>query len=153
MLLDPPVVELGPGTVVYRSHRVQDPPRWYGRAMPASGIGLSEDAIHAETLIRDPGRRFNRWTNLRDRAVTQFRALQQLRLARLYGEGLARLGVETQHIVGDNYDICQQLSRAPQLLCCAAPLQPCHYLPSTRARSAPRYGRWPMVLGTTEWAW
>jgi hypothetical protein len=64
-----------------------------------------------ESFIHSTGVRFVELERLRKRGVARLLTLRPLQLVRLYGAGLAKLGVDARIATGD-YAIAQQWSRA-----------------------------------------
>jgi hypothetical protein len=95
------------GTVLHRIHRSALPPLFFGpgagnlptyRFDSLSGafgvlyVGRSLAAAIAETLLRNPARRMVAYRELALRSASEVRPASDLRLVRLYADGLQRVG-------------------------------------------------------------
>ncbi len=115
-----PVDRLGAGTPLFRVHRREHDPVFFG---PGKGVaptyrfdsptgafgvlyaGLSLEAAIAETLLRNPHRRMVGYSDLADRASCVLTCARELRVVRLFGAGLQVVGCDNAISTGP-YDVC-----------------------------------------------
>lgn len=122
-----PLQTITPDTPLWRVHDVRRDPLWFGPAPNARPtgrfdawhgeyrvcyVGLSPEASFAETFLRNPGRRILDRTLLEYRALTVLAPTRSLRVVRLYGPALARLGATAEVTHGPAYDVAGQWSLA-----------------------------------------
>ena len=113
--------------MLWRIHDATRGPVWFGPApgspprsrfdAPAGEFGvcyvaLSPEAAFAETFLRNPGRRMLDSTLLGTRALTSLACDRPLRVARLHGPGLARLGATAEVTHGPAYELARRWSVA-----------------------------------------
>lgn len=121
-----PIVRHAEGETFHRIHNSKRTPLWFGPgpAQKPGGrfdaprrqyrilyAGLSLEAAFAETLLRTPANRILSITDLEARTISSGRFTRPLRLVRLHGAGLKRLGVAADTILGP-YPICRALALA-----------------------------------------
>ncbi|MDB4949962.1 MAG: hypothetical protein JWM27_2611 [Gemmatimonadetes bacterium] len=121
---NPPAVRLRAGSPLWRVHRRDHGPVWFGPdrsqaprgrfAAPAHEFGVCYFAATAqtavlETVIRSADRLVPR-TALEARSASKLSAAADLRLLRLEGPGLPRLRIAAERTHGDDYAECQRLA-------------------------------------------
>lgn len=120
-----PTLMIPPGTPWWRVHSAAHGPVWFGPA-PGSGprnrfdapageyrvcyLGDSPEVAVAETIIRQPHTRLVSRTVLETSIASRFPVSRELKLVRLHGPGLLRLGIGAEVAHGYPYDRCQQLA-------------------------------------------
>jgi hypothetical protein len=121
---EPLIVSVATGTTLHRFYRAQLAPIFFdegrgGRLNSPNGAYLvlytaeTSKGAFAETFLRVPGRTQIGVDQIKERAYAQLHAGGELRLVKLYGNGLARLGAtaEVTH-AGLPYDLPQSWSAA-----------------------------------------
>jgi hypothetical protein len=118
---------LGAGTELWRVHDLQRGAIWFGpgegrppaHRFDAPGgefrvcyVGLSPEASFAETFLRNPGRRLLDVSLLATRSLTSLTVTRRLRVARLHGPEMARLGATAEVAHGSRYDLSRRWSLA-----------------------------------------
>jgi hypothetical protein len=115
------------GTQLWRIHDPRRTDVWFGprpgsaplHRFDAPGgefrvcyLGLTVEASFAETFLRNPGTRLLDRTLLEYRVLTPVTVTGRLRVARLYGPELARLGATAEVCHGPSYDLSRQWALA-----------------------------------------
>lgn len=115
-----PIDEIDAGTTLYRVHRSRLGPVFFGpgpgnppvyRFDSAGGrfgvlyVGLSFAGAFVETLLRNPQRQLVSRNEIEARSMTELTCARPLRLARLHGDGLQRLGTDNAISTGP-YEPC-----------------------------------------------
>jgi hypothetical protein len=121
---EPLIVSVATGTTLHRFYRAQLAPIFFdegrgGRLNSPNGAyrvlytAETSKGAFAETFLRVPGRTQIGVDQIKERAYAQLHAGGELRLVKLYGNGLARLGAtaEVTH-AGLPYDLPQSWSAA-----------------------------------------
>ncbi len=109
-------------TVLYRMHRRGLGPVYFGRSgdyrfdSPDSSYGVlyaaaTPEACFVETLLREPGKDYVAMEELEKREITELMTSTEIRVARLHGPGLKRIGMTAAAVSGD-YAIAQAWSQA-----------------------------------------
>ncbi|HEY3719235.1 MAG TPA: RES family NAD+ phosphorylase [Roseiarcus sp.] len=108
-MADIPIDPLPAGVPVFRVHRLEHDPMFFGpgagvpptyRFDSSSGafgvlyVGLTLAGAVVETLLRNPARRMVDYPDVVARAFSEIRARRILRLARLHGTGLQQIGCD-----------------------------------------------------------
>ena len=120
-----PTIMVRQGTPWWRVHSAAHGPVWFGPA-PGRGprnrfdapnreyrvcyLGDSPEVSIAETIIRQPHTRLVSRTVLEASIASRFPISRELKLVRLHGPGLLRLGIGADVAHGYPYDQCQQLA-------------------------------------------
>jgi len=104
-----PIHPVEAGEVLYRIHRSIHDPIFFGpgegkpptyRFDSARGlfgvlyVGLSLEGAFVETVLRNPQRRIVNWQEIATRSSSQLTASRTLRMAKMFGDGLAKLGTD-----------------------------------------------------------
>jgi hypothetical protein len=126
MLIKPPrLIEIGPEVALYRIHRPHRDALCFGPLLGAPPlfrfddpegkykvcyVGTTIEVAFAETFLREPPVVLVSRAALADRVLTTIQVRRTLRLAMLYGAGLAAIGVTATVSTGP-YDIAQMWSR------------------------------------------
>ncbi|HET7233916.1 MAG TPA: RES family NAD+ phosphorylase [Longimicrobium sp.] len=115
------------GTPLWRVHDAGRHPVWFG---PAPGVpprsrfdapggefrvcyvALTPEAAFAETFLRNPGRRMLDATLIDSRALSTLAPTRALRVVRLHGPGLARVGATAEVSHGPAYDVAHRWALA-----------------------------------------
>ena len=118
-----PLVRVPAGSQLWRLHRKGQEALWFGpdpKSGPANRfdapageygicyLGDSPEVCVAETIIRQPTGRVVPRARLAERTIARIPVLRDLRLVRVHGPGLLRIGAEVVH--GHPYDRCQSLA-------------------------------------------
>jgi RES domain len=131
-----PLRRLAAGSPLYRVHRRELDPLWFGPAAGATAtnrfddplwdeppdvvpgprfqvcyLGTSPASCFAETFLRNPPVRLLSLADLSRRGLARVRVTRALNLVRLHGPGLARIGVTAEATCGE-YDLSRGLARA-----------------------------------------
>jgi hypothetical protein len=115
-----PIDVVAAGTALARVHRSANPPVFFGPGAgvpptwrfdsPSRGfgvlyVGATLSGALVETLLRNPNRRMAAWRDVDSRASSELLCRRALRLARLHGAGLQRLGCDAAISTGP-YEPC-----------------------------------------------
>jgi RES domain-containing protein len=116
-----PMEQVAAGSLVYRVHATVRPPKFFGRSTRwrfdapdgSYGVlycGLAPEVAFAETLLR--GGHFVAFEEIEKRPLCEFRAIRTLRLVRLYGPSMGRIGASAGVTSGSDYAISRHWSKA-----------------------------------------
>jgi hypothetical protein len=120
-----PTVRVPAGRQLWRLHRKGQAALWFGpdhetgprNRFDAPGgefgicyLGDSPEVCVAETIIRQPTSRMVPRARLAERAIVRIPVLRELRLVRVHGPGLVRIGIGADVAHGHPYDRCQELA-------------------------------------------
>lgn len=124
---DLPVSTLSPNTKLWRIHRADHGPLWFG---PASGqppqnrfdapagefrvcyLGQELEAAFVETLMRGRANRLISLAEMKERAASVVPLTRELRLARVHSDGLVHLALSAGVPHCDEYEACHDLALA-----------------------------------------
>jgi hypothetical protein len=121
---DPLVLQLGAGEIVHRFFTAAYEPLYFDRSLdgrlnaPDGSYGVlycakTQAGAFAETFLRQPGRTLLPADLIQSKAYVRLQITRRLRLIRLAGRGLARLGATAEVVHGGlPYDVPQAWSRA-----------------------------------------
>jgi hypothetical protein len=121
-----PLHTLEAGTLLYRIHFRHHDPVHFGRSpeagdrhrwdAPDAGYGVcylgeADPIAFAESFLRQQPTRYLESAQLEPRSLATLCTTREVRLARMHGDGLARLGA-TLAVVAGPYEVCQAWSLA-----------------------------------------
>ncbi|MGI9090592.1 MAG: RES family NAD+ phosphorylase [Gemmatimonadaceae bacterium] len=121
----PLLTELATGTNLWRIHNAEHSPLWFGPSPGDAPInrfdapggefrigyfGLSREGAFAEVFLRVPPVEIVAMDEIAIRRITRIELTRPLRLAQLYGAGLARVGITASETTGADYAHARQLA-------------------------------------------